>query len=54
MPSSRGSSQPSDQTQVSRIAGRFLHLNKTGKKKEEGTGWLKSLVYDQNAVLTLS
>ena len=37
-PFSRGSSQPRDQTQVSRIAGRFFTSWATGKSKNTGVG----------------
>ena len=40
MPSSRASSQPRDQTQVSRIAGRFLTSELSGKPKNTGVGSL--------------
>ena len=35
MPSSRGSSQPRDQTRVSRIAGRFFAVWATSKARED-------------------
>ena len=40
MPSSRGSSKRRDQTQVSRIAGRFLTSELSGKPKNTGVGSL--------------
>ena len=43
MPSSRGSSQPRDQTQVSCIAGRFFTIWATGKPKNTGVGSLSPL-----------
>ena len=43
MPSSRGSSQPRDPTQVSRTAGRFLPSEPPGKPKNTGMGSLSLL-----------
>ena len=40
MPSSRGSSQPRDQTQVSHIAGRFFTTEPPEKPKNTGVGSL--------------
>ena len=42
-PFSRGSSQPRDQTQISRIAGRFFTSWATGKPKNTGVGSLSIL-----------
>ena len=39
MPSSRGSSQPRDRTQVSHIAGRFCIVSATRKAHEYWSGW---------------
>ena len=39
MPSSRGSSQPGDQTQVSHIAGGFFTVWATGKAQEYWSGY---------------
>ena len=38
MPSSRGSSQPKDQTQVSHIAGRFFTIQATREAQEYWSG----------------
>ena len=43
MPSSRGSSQPRDRTQVSCIEGRFFTIEPPGKSKETGLGSLSLL-----------
>ena len=43
VPFSRGSSQPRDQTQVSRIAGRFFTSEPQGKPKNTGVGSLTLL-----------
>ena len=43
MPSSRGSSKPKDQTQISHIAGRFFTFWPTGKPKNTGVGRLSLL-----------